>query len=577
MGWLVSVEFSLVLAVSPSNISHPSPESYPSPDSDPLKCFISNLKAKYEDPGFFIESSGPYFQKLEFINLALVKKQAISEEDKVRDEFLKDTLHGSVEDIARKKEKIEKHGDIFRYNSRKAKKLILVEGSPGVGKTMLAMKICHDWAVREILCEYDLVILIPLRRFQTECKLEIEDLVRVYCGEGNFAKCVADILSKSGGDKTLLIFEGWDELHPSHRQELSLFLDIITSYRLPKASVMVTSRRTATEKLADYLHERHIEVLGFRPKQIEQYVQHNFEEKAESILQHLNNFPNLKALAHIPLTLSIICKVVKNEQHLPSTLTELYDKYICQVLFKAIKRDITSLIGINDRSELPDNIKAELNELCKVALHGLEKKRSVFTSSDLTLSISSSSDGRGLLNVHQVPAQKAGESLLYQFTHLSIQEFLAALQIQSLSLQECIQLLGEHREDQQFQNVWKFLSGITKLREKAFRDTIMSATKQANRSQLFLMHCLYEAHDKETCRVAAAELKWTLNLSNMNLNTTDCLCAAYTIVSAGGAWNVDLRNCNIGASGIEMFKQHMVTQQEEIACEQDEFSIKKFE
>lgn len=245
-------------------------------------------------------------------------------------------------------------------------------------------------------------------------------------------------------------------------------------------------------------------------------------------------------------------------------------------MFKAIQKSNTSLIGLDGIDDLPCDLRAELKELCKVALHGLENRKCVFTQKDLAHSVPSSYDGHGLLTTYRVPA-KAGASILYQFNHLSIQEFLAAFQIQSLPSQECIQLLREYRDDKQFQNVWKFLAGITKLKDKAFSDAILSTTEEANRSQLFLLHCLYEAHDKEICHVAASELRWKLNLNNMSLNATDCLCAAYTIVSAGGQWDVDLRNCNIGANGVKIFKQNMIDQEEKHSSWRDEFCLKNFE
>ena len=174
---------------------------------DPLQCLISNLKACYSNPLFFAESSGPNFGTLEYISLALVKKENVTADEKANDKFLRESLHGSVEDIVKRKERIDHRHEIFNYRSPGARKLILVEGAPGV--VMLALKLCQDWAVgKSFLQEYDLV---RLRRFQTEASLSLEDLVKDYCEEGH-AKGVADILSMSGGEKTLLIFEGWDEL-----------------------------------------------------------------------------------------------------------------------------------------------------------------------------------------------------------------------------------------------------------------------------------------------------------------------------------------------------------------------------
>ena len=124
--------------------------------------------------------------------------------------------------------------------------------------------------------------------------------------------------------------------------------------------------------------------------------------------------------------------------------------------------------------------------------------------------------------------------------------------------------------------MWKFWAGITKFFDQEFLNIVFYMLQtRSNKSQLFLVHCLYEAHNKEICQLAAKELNWTLNLSNMSLNTTDCLCAAYAVTNAyGQPWTVDLRNCNIGAGGLEVFKQHMLAQLKE--SESEEFSIKEF-
>ena len=48
---------------------------------------------------------------------------------------------------------------IFSYEGDESRKLVLVEGAPGVGKTMLALKLCSDWGKGEALQEYNLVHL----------------------------------------------------------------------------------------------------------------------------------------------------------------------------------------------------------------------------------------------------------------------------------------------------------------------------------------------------------------------------------------------------------------------------------
>ena len=492
-------------------------------------------------------------------------KQGVSEEDRWRDKFLKATLHGLVEDIAKKKSKLDM-GDIFKYG-KKARKLVLVEGAPGVGKTMLAMKLCQSWAEGVLLGEYDVILFVELRRFQGATKLKLEDLVGVYL-EGEIATKVTQHFMATGGKKLLIILEGWDELSPKLRQEFSIFFNLVKGDKLPNASIMVTSRPSVTAPLYDYMVERRVEVLGFSEKQQDEYIQKNAPdgEVAQMILNHLKQFPNLRALAHIPLTLAIICSVATKCSRLPVTLTELYDNYTCNALFQNLRRKpdecFQSLSGLNSLDEMPSDAYRIVTALCKLALKGIKQKFFTFRSIDLNaadIDVQQGFDGFGLLST-PLPSATSGHELLYQFRHLSIHEFLAALEIKNLPVESRLQLLEEYRSDKQFQNVWKFLAGITKLQDVEFREMIISMTQQSNRDQLFLLHCLYEAQSLDICRDAADKLCHHLKLGNITLNATDCLCAAYMVGCTGGDWEVDLRGCNIGGDGLEVIKKQLMVQ-----------------
>ena len=182
--------------------------------SSPRSTFAANLKAYYTGPNFYQTAAGPGIGKVQFIRLALIKKKGVSEDEKERDRSLKSTLHGLVDDIVKKKEEINMY-KIFEYTGD-SRKLVLVEGAPGVGKTMLVMKLCEDWARGRILQQFDLVVLVQLRRFQGVPKPEVKDIVEVFL-EGEIATMATQDLVNTGGEKVMFFLEGRDELSPQLR------------------------------------------------------------------------------------------------------------------------------------------------------------------------------------------------------------------------------------------------------------------------------------------------------------------------------------------------------------------------
>ena len=515
-------------------------------------------------------------KRVEFINLALITKQGLGDADAKREEFIRDSLRGVPDDIEKKKKRILLN-QMFRYGNS-PKKLILVEGAPGIGKTMLALKLCRDWAKDRLPVEYDIVLLIRLRRFRCKESVEVKDLVGIFA-EGEHATAVTEHIIKSGGEKVLLIFEGWDELPPELRQQSSFFMDIVMGYKLSKASVLVTSRPSVSASLYDYMHERHIEVLGFNRDDIQKYINSNVVDgdEARNLISHLKKYPNVHALAHIPLTLSIMCNVVQKTGSLPHTLTELYEKYILRVVLEAMNNKGQACTGFNNFHDIRNNdVKRIIGKLSKVAFEGFKRKSFTFNSHDFGCSNHPESlvDSLDLLTSFNVSAS-AGHVILYQFVHLSVQEFLTAYHIKGLLHSDQISLLEECRDDKQYQNVWKFLSGITKLKNDKLRDKLLHGTKETNESQLFLIHCLYEANDQEICNSAVEELKSNLNLHNKSLNPADCLCAAYVISTADTPWTVDLRGCGIGDEGLETFTNYLMGQKDEEDSFRREITIKQ--
>lgn len=134
----------------------------------PCELLRNKLQNRYKKQDWSASiTSGPKIEPEMFVQLALVKKQKLRPEDKTKDEYFSMFLRGSVDDILQKKERVELK-TMFGHKSSTVK-FLLIEGAPGIGKTRLSCHLCTKWAEGELLQQYDLVIFVPLRRFQTEC------------------------------------------------------------------------------------------------------------------------------------------------------------------------------------------------------------------------------------------------------------------------------------------------------------------------------------------------------------------------------------------------------------------------
>ena len=87
--------------------------------------------------------------------------------------------------------------------------------------------------------------------------------------------------SIGNGKGTLLVLDGFDELPHEQRVENSVYIDLIKGApdMLPEATVVVTSRPSVSAELfalCKHNIDRHLEVLGFTPEQIEEYARSVF-------------------------------------------------------------------------------------------------------------------------------------------------------------------------------------------------------------------------------------------------------------------------------------------------------------
>ena len=464
---------------------------------------------------------------------------------------------------------------------------ILIEGAPGIGKTVLAKEIAYRWAENELLRSKKLLFLVFLRECFQKPVMTIEGLIQFVFKSNEMTSCLTKHLTKTEGKDTVIIFDGFDELSEENKKE-SIIVDIINRRILTKCCLVVTSRPTASSILHKSV-DRKVEIVGFTEEDRLDYIQtalgsddkqvngEQVNNECVKALQHyLQSNPTINALCYIPLNMTILlCLVEDGIDKLPKTQTEMYKKFIEMTIVRFIKKYDKSNTII-DIAELFDPYDKLFLELSKLAYKALETDKIVFTLPEIkkgcpNLTMTSSNwNGLGLLKAVQCfSVQMGNDQVTFHFLHFSIQEYMAAWYISTLSDRDQIKLLQKTFWEHRYYNTWIMYVGITggssfalkhflsgnwfQLYSKLFRSSKVSKTFLKHKIKcLHLFQCLLEAN-KEDIIKSVKQLFQTnhIDLSNQTLLPSDLNTLGFFLIrSVNKRWDeMDLSNCNIGSNG----------------------------
>lgn len=259
----------------------------------------------------------------------------------------------------------------------------------------------------------------------------------------------------------LVMLDGLDEVaFESQRKKVSAWVDR-QMREYPKAKFILTSRPFGYRSAQ--LEEARIalEVQQFNQKQIDQflnqwYLQNEIlyqarkadlgvhlvaRRKATDLINRIRNYPPLSAMAVNPLLLTMIATVHNNRGALPGSRVELYAE-ICDVL----------LIRRQEAKNIFDPIKmkvAQKQSVLQVLALELMKRKirefSIQTAKEIIQERLAAVAGteiyaeKFLEHVEQISGLLVErERGLYEFVHLTFQEYLAALQIKQTNQEQLL-------------------------------------------------------------------------------------------------------------------------------------------
>ena len=478
---------------------------------------------------------------------------------------------------------------------------ILVVGRPGIGKSLMCSKLSRDWSNGDLLRDsnksFKHLFLFQFRWFNTETstKITLKHLLSRLVSEGSIDNDVLqDILDNP--EKVLLIFDGLDEFKhhesclkderaqggnsPSEEMPFSaLYVKLMKGKQLPGATVVTTCRPNVVQSLAGLQFDRRVEIMGFTPEKVQEYVHNFFAPDTETINRvwgHISSNEELLSLCYIPVNSFIVCSILEeliklqdtdSGRALPTTSTEIYNGALRLFIFKChpeFKDKQLTEDYLAGNVGFSDSVERTLSQVESLAKTGIEERRLVFNSAEVK-----GIEGCGLFNRmpnHQIAPFKLEPQ--FCFIHLTLQELLAARKIAKMKPNDLSDFVTSNVSDPKWHLVFQFVAGFLGGQQHESLDNYINLlcdcltkelpikTYKTNQKALLLMKCLHECSNETVLKKVASKLEKnntfgnSLDLSYCQLTPVDCTAIGHFITHLQELSELALSSNNVGDQGV---------------------------
>ena len=355
--------------------------------------------------------------------------------------------------------------------------IVLVEGSPGMGKTTFCLKIAHDWANKatskvDSFPQFEVVLLLKCRDIHGDI-IEAIDTQLLPESKKNAEAIKKELIDYIEDfhyqEKVLIILDGLDEL-----PELSKScVDRLLQRKIfPFCYVLATSRQErgiVVRKKVNF--DMLLQIEGFTQEDAFNYIRKHFKNtgpenvsNGERLITEIQTNSFLDALWNNPLNLLLLCIVFEDhEGELPSYRTELYQIIVCCLLRRYCAKH--NLEAPADDKALTRHFEDSLLVLGELAWRCLEEDRFSFREKELVEfeSTHKSLAARKLgLVFKEASLRKINPQHEYFFFHKTFQEYLAAFYLAHMLLKQKTDFSELHLENltEMYRQVFIFMSGI---------------------------------------------------------------------------------------------------------------------
>jgi len=459
---------------------------------------------------------------------------------------------------------------------------IMIEGAPGIGKSVLLREIAYRWGKQQLLQNFSLLLLVYLRDPIVQQAKSISDLLLSFCKGNSRANEIADACSdrlfKTDGKHLLFLFDGFDEF-PDHLRETSLIGEIINRNVLPLCGLVVSSRPHASVTLREQATVK-VDILGFTEEERHHYIEQSLRgqpQNIEKLTHYLQNHLTINNLCLVPFNIVILLFLCKMGIPLPSDSSKLYHHFICLTICRHLVKSGKSSRIIRQLTDLPEPCNKIVKQLSKLALQALNNNQLVFTYNEIEVACPDVTatpgaiNGFGLLQAIQ-HYHLTGTTMTFNFLHLTIQEYLAANYIiTDLQQDEELCLLRERFWSDLHANMFAIYVTLTKGQRFAFKKFLSGGDDKIAISSQFLhdqlkclrlYRCFMEAGDYKMCKSieeAAIFNEKKIDLRSTSVSATDLECVSLFLTSSSHKHWVEfnLSGCHIQDRGLRIIHKYL--------------------